>query len=131
MLRKKKTGSFKRGKVLLFSVINKTRNAVIAQKGNIADTFLSRMIGLLNRKSLLQSEALVITRCQSIHMFFMRFAIDAIFVDKKNCVVGLVKGIKPFRLSQVFFRASYVVEATEGTIVQTGTSIGDKIEVLP
>ena len=87
------------------------------------------MTGLLNRQSLPKDEALVITRCQSIHMFFMRFAIDAIFVDKDNCVVGLVKGIKPFRLSPIFFRSSYVIEVPEGVIVQTETSPGDKIKI--
>jgi len=102
---------------------------VIAQKGRMADTFFSRMVGLLNRTSLLKDEALIITRCQSIHMFFMRFAIDAIFVDKKHCVVGLVKGIRPFYLSPIFFRSSYVIETPEGRIVQTETSLGDKIQI--
>lgn len=87
------------------------------------------MTGLLKRKSLPPGEALIITRCQSIHMLFMRFSIDAIFVDKNDYVVGLVERIKPFRLSPLFFRSKYVIEVTEGTIVQTGTSIGDKIEI--
>jgi hypothetical protein len=62
-------------------------------------------------------------------MFFMRFAIDVIFVDKKNSVVGLVKHIKPFRLSPLFFRASYAIETPVGVIVQTKTALGDKIEL--
>jgi len=113
----------------LTSIINTTKNTVIARRGAIADTFLSRMTGLLNRKTLLPGEALIITRCQSIHMFFMRFAVDAIFVDKHHCVVGLVTGIKPFRLSPIFFRSSYVIEVPEGIIAQTKTSRGDKIEI--
>ena len=87
------------------------------------------MVGLLNRSSLLEDEALIITRCQSIHMFFMRFAIDAIFVDQNNYVVGLVKSIKPFRLSRIFFGARYVIETPVGIIVQTETSLGDKIKI--
>ncbi len=110
-------------------IINTTKNAVIARKGLVADTFLARMTGLLNKKSLLRDEALVITKCQSIHMFFMRFAIDAIFVSKDNVIVGLVKTIKPFRLSPIFFRASYVIEVPAGTIVQTEASLGDKIKI--
>ncbi|MCK5259725.1 MAG: DUF192 domain-containing protein [Candidatus Omnitrophica bacterium] len=95
----------------------------------MADTFFSRMVGLLDRTSLLKDEALIITRCQSIHMFFMRFAIDAIFVGQNDCVVGIVKGIKPFRLSPIFFRSSYVIETPEGIIVQTETSLGDRIQI--
>lgn len=111
------------------SVRNATRSTVIAHQAHVADTFFSRMAGLLGRRSLPKKEALIITRCQSIHMFFMRFAIDAIFVDRNNQVVGLVQGIKPFRLSPIFFRASFVVELPEGSIVQSNTSLGDKIEI--
>lgn len=113
----------------MVSILNTTKNTVLARKGGIAGTFRSRMTGLLDRKSLLPGEALIITRCKSIHMFFMRFAIDAVFVDKDNSVVGLVERIKPFRLSPVFLRASYVIEVPLGTIVQTKTSVGDKIEI--
>ena len=113
----------------MVAILNTTKNTVIAQKGTVANTFLSRMVGLLNKKSLLLDEALIITKCQSIHMFFMRFSIDVIFVDKNNYVVGLVERIKPFRLSPIFFRSNYSIEIPEGKIVQTKTSIGDKIEI--
>ncbi|MCA9398623.1 MAG: DUF192 domain-containing protein, partial [Candidatus Omnitrophica bacterium] len=65
----------------------------------------------------------------SIHMFFMRFAIDAVFVDKNDHVVGLVENIKPWRLSPIFFKASYVIELPAGTIQETGTSKNDKIKI--
>ena len=110
-------------------IINKTQNTVIATNVNMADTFFSRMIGLLNRRELSSDEALVITRCQSIHMFFMRFAIDAIFVNDENRVVGLVENIKPFQLSPIFFKASYVIEMCEGAIARTKIAMGDWIEV--
>jgi uncharacterized membrane protein (UPF0127 family) len=113
------------------SIINTTKDTVIAHKGSIADTFFSRMIGLLNRDSLLPDEALIITRCQSIHMFFMRFPIDAIFVDRHARVVGILEHIKPFFLSRIFFRSSYVIELPAGAIVQNKTSLGDKIEIIP
>ena len=110
------------------SIINTTKNTVIAQDVRKADTFFSRMIGLLNKTSLLKGEALIITHCQSIHMFFMRFAIDAIFINKDDCVVGLVKNIKPFQLSPIFFRSSYVIEVPVGVIAQTATTVGDHIQ---
>jgi len=97
----------------------------------MADTFFSRLVGLLNRRSLNTGEALMITHCRSIHMFFMRFAIDAIFVDKENRVVGVVEGIKPFCLSPIFFKASYVIELPEGIIKKSRTAIGDQIQLLP
>ena len=106
-------------------IINKTRDTIISTDTEIADTAISRLVGLLNRSSLPKKSALIITECRSIHMFFMKFAIDVIFVNKKDQVVGLVKRIKPFRLSPYFLRASYVIEIPPGTIEETNTSVGD------
>ena len=115
--------------MLTLKIINKSSNRTIAEKAILADSFISRLVGLLNRRSLPEGEALIITRCKSIHMFFMRFAIDAIFVDKNNYVVGLVSNIKPFQLSPVFLSSSYVIEAPVGTIIKAKVSIGDNIEL--
>ena len=109
-------------------IINVTRMTTIAEKAVEAKTFLSRLIGLTGRRSLGAGEALVLSSCRSIHMLFMKFAIDAVFVDANNRVVGLVEGIKPFRLSPVFFRASYCIEAPCGTIDTSKTSLDDLIE---
>jgi hypothetical protein len=111
-------------------IINQSRNTIIADHVIMAQTISSRMVGLLNRSSLNEREALIITKCRSIHMFFMRFAIDAIFVDKNNIVVGLVDNIKPFQLSPIFFKASYVIEAPAQTIFRTKTCLGDKLEIV-
>ncbi len=62
-------------------------------------------------------------------MFFMRFAIDAVFVDKNNSVVGLVKNIKPFQLSRIFLKSSYVIELASGIIEEKKIEIGDIIAV--
>lgn len=110
-------------------VFNKTKNTALASTAVLADTFFSRMIGLLNRNSLPEGEALIITRCQSIHMFFMRFAIDVIFVDRDNRVAGIVERIKPFHLSPVFFNSSYAIELNAGAVATAQTSVGDYLEL--
>jgi len=111
-------------------ILNKTKQNTIADKALLADNFLTRMVGLLDRKSLKEGEALVITRCNSIHMFFMKFAIDAVFVSKENIVVGLVQDIKPFQLSRIYFKSSYVVELPSSTIFRLGIAIGDQLAIL-
>lgn len=110
-------------------VYNLTKNKVIAQQGAVAHTLVSRMRGLLGRKGMSPQEALVITKCKSIHMFFMRFAIDAIFIDKNNHVVGLVENIPPFRFSPLFPRAENAIELPPGTIDETKTSLGDVVRI--
>ena len=87
------------------------------------------MKGLIGAKALTAGQALVITRCQSIHMFGMSFSIDVIFCDRQNKVVGRCVGIKPFRLSPVFFRAHYAIELPTGSIAASGTALGDHLSL--
>ena len=108
-------------------VLNKTKNRIIADKASLAGSFFSRARGLLGQKSINSTQALIITRCNSIHMFFMQFPIDAIFVNQEGIVVGLVENIKPNRMSKIFWKASYVVELKAGAIRETGTQINDEI----
>ncbi len=110
-------------------VLNKTKNRIISSKAVLADSFFTRAKGLLGRTHLAVNEALIITRCQSIHMFFMKFSIDAVFVDRNNRVVGLVQRIKPNQLSPIFFKAMYVIELREGAIKDTNTQMGDEISL--
>ena len=112
-------------------ILNYTKNTILAKEARLADTFVSRMIGLLDRPNISKGEALVITQCQSIHMFFMRFAIDVVFANKDNQIVGLVENIQPFRLSPIFFKASYAIELAPGVIVDSKTAIGDRISLEP
>ncbi len=110
-------------------ICNITKGTAIAQSASIAETFLARLIGLIGKDVLQTGEALVIRRCNSIHMFFMRFAIDAIFVDDKNRVTGLAALLKPWHLSPVFWKSSFVIELPAGTIGTSRTSVGDIIEL--
>jgi len=108
---------------------NVTRNSVIASSIEIAKDSKQRMKGLLGRIEFPKGNALIITPCQSIHMFFMKFPIDALFCDKQNKVVGLCVNIKPFNLSPIFFKASYVIELPVGTIASSKTQVGDQIKL--
>jgi len=108
-------------------IINQTKNTLIAERAQLADTIVSRLVGLLNRGSLSPEEGLVITECRQIHMLFMRFAIDVIFVNKDNKVLGLVKNIKPFQISPYFFRAKKAIELPVGVIVSSRTEKGDTL----
>jgi uncharacterized membrane protein (UPF0127 family) len=110
-------------------ISNLTRGATIASRIVIAQNPWQRMKGLLGAKDFPQGDALVITHCNSIHMFFMKFPIDVIFCDQQDKVVGLCSNIKPFYLSPVYFKASYAIELPTGTITASKTQIGDQIDL--
>jgi len=111
-------------------IFNQTQKNLLVSDLKIADTFMSRLIGLLTRTSLNQGEGLLITHCQSIHMFFMRFPIDVVFVGSNNRIVGLVENIKPFRLSPLFLKASYAVELPSFTIHNSPACLGDQLVLI-
>lgn len=108
---------------------NLTRKTIISSQVEIAQNSCERMKGLLGRNGLPSGASLVITRCQSIHMFFMKFPIDVIFCDHQDKVVGLCKNIKPFELSPIFFKASYAIELSTGSITASQTQLGDQVQL--
>ena len=110
-------------------ILNKTRQTTLATHRVMADKVFKRMAGLIGRAELAKGEAMVITHCRSIHMFFMRFPIDVVFCDKTHTVVGYCKNIKPYQVSPIFFKASYAIELPTGTITSTHTRIGDVIDL--
>jgi uncharacterized membrane protein (UPF0127 family) len=115
----------------LYRVANATRQTMLADRTERADTVISRGIGLLGRGRLEHGEGLIIDPCKSIHMFFMRFPIDAVFVDRSGIVCHVVNSIRPWRASKYVRKAKLVVELPAGTLAATGTQLGDKLEIQP
>lgn len=113
---------------MALKILNSTQDTVIADNGRMADSFETRLIGLLNKSQIIPGEALVISPCQQIHMFFMRFSIDVIFINSSNVVVGLVEDIKPFAMSSIFRHSHRAIEVPPGTISQSRTCMGDAIQ---
>lgn len=66
-------------------------------RAEVAKSFFQRARGLIGRKSLAPGTGLLILRCNAIHTFFMRFPIDATFLDKNDQVVKVVRNISPWR----------------------------------
>ncbi len=110
-------------------IINITRQKLLAQDIETANTLLTRMKGLLGKPFLNPGQALIITPCNSIHTFFMRFAIDVLFINRNNVIVGLIGDLKPFRLSPVYFNSFFAVELPAGTIQATSTQLQDTISI--
>lgn len=111
------------------TAINTTRGARLTECGRVADSFSTRLVGLLRDKALAQGDGLWIVPCNSIHSIGMHFIFDAIFLDKKLRVVHLVREMKPWRISKIAFSAHSVLELPAGLISQTGTVIGDQFEM--
>ncbi|MBA54655.1 MAG: hypothetical protein CMK89_09385 [Pseudomonadales bacterium] len=91
----------------------------------VANTFWSRLIGLLSRKGIEANEGLLIIPCSSIHTFFMRFTIDLVFLDRENRVLGTCSNVKPNRVRFAPRRTHSVLEIAEGNVKKTGIHLDD------
>ena len=111
------------------NVDNETRNTLIAGKARRADGFLARGRGLMLTLPLEKGSGLVLDPCNSIHMFFMRYPLDIIFLDKQGRVVFMYRGIKPWRVGRIVRGARLAIELPEGTIDESLTQIGDAIKI--
>lgn len=112
---------------VLFQVTNKTRDTVLATRLMLAGTPQTRGKGLLGRDSLTPGEGLWIVPCQAIHMFFMRFSIDLVYIDRRKRVRKVRSKVAPWRISACL-TAQSVLELPAGIVRETGTRRGDLLE---
>ena len=102
----------------------------VSSNVTIADSLWSRFVGLMGRSELPAGEALCIRPCSSIHMFFMRFPIDAVFVDADGAVVRIYAAIKPWRATWIVRGAKACLELPAGTAAAHGLHAGDRLELV-
>jgi uncharacterized protein len=105
-------------------VLRKAGGEVVCERCEIADTPLKRMRGLLGRSGLEPGEGMLFRPAGSIHMFFMRFAIDVLFCDRDLVVLGLERDLKPWRTARRK-AAKVVVELPVGAA--DGVGPGDRL----
>ncbi|MEM6884455.1 MAG: DUF192 domain-containing protein [Verrucomicrobiota bacterium] len=86
------------------------------------------MKGLLGRSDLLQQEGIWLKPCSQIHMFFMKFPIDAIFMNKGMQVVYIADSIAPWKISKWVGKAHSVLECCAGKAREAGLKVGDTLE---
>ena len=112
-----------------YKLINKTKNNVIVENIILADNFWTRMCGLMGKKELKNNEGLLLKPCNAVHMMFMRFPIDVIFLDKEFMVVKIIDNLRPWCTSPIVRDAFHVVELGAGITAQKRINIGDKLSL--
>lgn len=93
----------------------------------VADTLWARLRGLLGRADFPVGNGLLIRPCKGIHTFFMKFPIDAVFLDRENRIVAIFRALSPNRLTPIYRKASAVLELPAGTI-DSNTDVGDLVD---
>jgi uncharacterized membrane protein (UPF0127 family) len=119
-----------RAKVL--RALNQTRSTVLCARLEDAGGLSGQSRGLLGRTGLEPGEGMLFVRGRIepfmwMHMFFMRFPIDIVFLDGDDTVVRINHRLNPWRLSSVVFSARRALEIAAGEAARSGTVVGDKV----
>ena len=108
---------------------NRTNNMVLCQKELIARSFFQRLTGMTTRKFSNNLDGIVFPDCNAVHTFGMRFALDIIFVSKKNnAVVSIFRKIKPWRIVAAGVNNCFTIELPAGTMAENLCKTGDILE---
>jgi uncharacterized protein len=115
---------------------NLDRDAPLAERLETASSLWAKFMGLMGRASLPAGEGLWLPASNGIHMMFMRFPIDAVFVSRRDGdgvrrVLSVHRRLRAWTgLVPLVRGADGVLELPVGTIDRTGTAVGDRVEVL-
>lgn len=110
------------------SLIHTPTNTILIKHIRIADHFFSRLKGLMFTQCLELEHGLLIRPCQQIHTHFMRYSIDAIFVNGDHKVIHVERHLPPWRFTKYYKNAKYVVELPAG--VANIVKLGDTLTVV-
>jgi uncharacterized membrane protein (UPF0127 family) len=108
--------------------LHSENGAVVCERCSVARSPLSRMRGLLGRRSLAEGEGLLLQPAGSIHTFFMRFPIDAVFLDAERRVLKIAAGVPPWRTAAAK-RSRAVLELAAGEAARVGLVTGDALRL--
>ena len=95
----------------------------------LAQGFLARLVGLLGQRRLAPDLALLIAPCNNVHTFFMRFAIDVVFIDREGVILAIVPDLVPWRIAAVR-RAHGCLELAAGGAGRFGMAVGQCLPEL-
>lgn len=108
-------------------IINSKNGVTIGNKIEFANTFVTRLKGLLGRISLSEGQGLLLVPCSSIHCIGMKFAIDAVFLNQEKQVIGIRENMIPGTRERKK-GAYYVLELASGVVKEKDLQIGDRLE---
>ena len=93
----------------------------------VADSFFTRLAGLMFRQKLPSGTGLLLAPCNSVHMCFMRFAIDVVYIDKDYKIINVVKNLRPWVGLSMCSHAWATLELAKGDAERCGCEVGKRL----
>jgi len=112
-------------------VLNVRTGASLGERVKAADTWASRLVGLLGTRSLAPTHGLWLTPCNGVHTLGMRYPIDVIFLDGESRVRKIARRLRPHRLCLARRGVRSVLELPAGTLEEADVQLGDSLVFEP
>lgn len=109
-------------------IINKSKDKRVAKEFLVCTSFLSKLKGLMFSRQKNIIFAFEKERLVALHMWFVFFPIDVVYLDAKKRVVEIIEGFLPFGYYSPKNKAKYVLELKKGSVRKGDIEIGDVIE---
>jgi uncharacterized membrane protein (UPF0127 family) len=111
----------------LLHIANPDSGTVVCDRARVADTFVTRLVGLLGRTTFEQGEGLWITPSSGVHTFGMSIPIDIVALDQNLRVLQAAARTGPWRIAGLGWSVSSVLELPAGQIERSRISVGDRL----
>ena len=109
----------------LLRVVNTRLDRELGTRIGIANTWLTRLRGMLGRPAPRPGDGLLLTPCSSVHMYGMRYPLDVVFLDAGGAVVALYPSLQPGSRTSWHRDAAHALELPSGTLTRSEIVIGD------
>jgi len=96
-----------------------------------AHTHWTRLRGLIGTPELATGSGLWIRPCRQVHMFWMRYPIDVVFLDDAHRILDVTSELQPWTISPKVPDATSVIELRAGSAATLGLSRGSQLSITP
>ncbi len=110
-------------------ITDQSSGAVVCTQGIVANTFRTRLFGLLGRKGLEPGAGLLIQPSSGVHTFGMSFPIDIVSLDKTRRVIGVFENTRAWTIRGLSLKTHSVLELPAGRIRECGIEPGHQIVI--
>ena len=107
---------------------NKKKRTLLARNAKICTSIISKSFGLMFSKKKPLIFIFKKEKINPLHMFFVFYPIDVLFLNKNKIVVEIKENFRPFSFYAPKNKSKYIIELPKNTIKETKTKLGDKIE---
>jgi uncharacterized membrane protein (UPF0127 family) len=114
----------------IVSFVNQSKATAIGDTIAVADTSLTRFMGLMGKRSLAAGSGLWITPSSGVHTFWMRMSIDVVALDRNLRVIKIGHAVRPWRISGLSLKTHSVLELPAGQIRACGIEVGDILKII-